>query len=268
VRDIEDHHVLRTESPVEVMQVLQAADQQARADEQQQRHRHLRRDQRAAQSLLRCAARLAAAGSLQRRRQIDPRRAQRRREAEADAGEHADRDEKHQDTQVGRQIEPDRRRTQPDHAEQGSHAPVGDADAGQRTERREHHALGEQLTHQPGAAAADRQAHADLAAARRGARQQQIRDVGARDHEHEGDDRHDDAKRCGVRAAEADVDADVAGVERDRVSFDVVANPPFGFQELLKEHGHRRLRLIDADAGLQASDVGGKRTLAILEIVW
>ena len=56
----------------------------ARADQQQQRHRHLRRDQRLAQPRL-TAAQHAPRLILQRRRHARPRRLQRRREAEEHA---------------------------------------------------------------------------------------------------------------------------------------------------------------------------------------
>ena len=63
-------------------------------------------------------------------------------------------------------------------------------DAGERAERREHQALGEQLTDQPAAARADRQADADLLLPARGARQQHVGDVRARDQQHQPDRDH------------------------------------------------------------------------------
>ena len=51
----------------------------------------------------------------------------------------------------------------------------------------EQHALGEQLPDEPAAAGAERQADRDLAPARRGARQQQVGDVRARDQQHGAD---------------------------------------------------------------------------------
>ena len=51
----------------------------------------------------------------------------------------------------------------------------------------EDHALGEQLADQAAATGAERGPHGDLALARRRAREQQVRDVHARDQQHEAD---------------------------------------------------------------------------------
>ena len=54
----------------------------------------------------------------------------------------------------------------------------------------EHEALGEQLTHEPPRAGAERRADGQLALARRRAREQQVRDVRAGDQQHEDDGAH------------------------------------------------------------------------------
>ena len=54
-------------------------------------------------------------------------------------------------------------------------------------DQREHQALGQELAQEAGAAGADRGAQRHLALARRGAGEQQARDVGAGDQQHEGD---------------------------------------------------------------------------------
>ena len=59
-----------------------------------------------------------------------------------------------------------------DHAEDGAN-------------RRQHHALDQQLADNARARRADREAHGDLTLARGGARQQQVREVGAGDQQHE-----------------------------------------------------------------------------------
>ena len=62
--------------------------------------------------------------------------------------------------------------------------------AADRAEQRQHHRFGDQLAHQAAAAGADREADADLLLPARRARQQHARDVGARDQQHQADDRH------------------------------------------------------------------------------
>ena len=60
-----------------------------------------------------------------------------------------------------------------------------DDDAERRSHRGEQDALGEELADQAAAARANRRAHRDFALAHRRAREQQARDVGARDHQQE-----------------------------------------------------------------------------------
>ena len=57
--------------------------------------------------------------------------------------------------------------------------------AGGTASSAEHHALGQQLADDASAAGAEREADGDLAAALRRAREQQVRDVGARDEQDE-----------------------------------------------------------------------------------
>ena len=68
--------------------------------------------------------------------------------------------------------------------------PPGEQRAGDRAEQRHHERFGDQLTHQPAAARADREPNADLLLPRRRARQQHARDVGAGDQQHQADDEH------------------------------------------------------------------------------
>ena len=64
-------------------------------------------------------------------------------------------------------------------------ADVGDDDAGEAAEQREHQVLGQHLTHQPAAAGAERRTHGQLLLAMAAAREQQVGDVGARDQQHQ-----------------------------------------------------------------------------------
>ena len=88
------------------------------------------------------------------------------------------------------------------------------SDAGRGRQRREQQALGEQLPHQPRAAAAERRAHRELALARRRPHEQQVRDVRARNQHHEAhraherqDHRPDVGDEILVHRLEAEVEA-------------------------------------------------------------
>ena len=64
-----------------------------------------------------------------------------------------------------------------------SHGGKRERESGQRAERGEHQAFGEELRDQPAAARSQRRAHRDFPAARRAARKQQIRQIDARDQQ-------------------------------------------------------------------------------------
>ena len=84
------------------------------------------------------------------------------------------------------------------HAGRDAGQPERSAEPEHRATEREQEALGEQLLHQPRATRAERQANADLLTATRRAGQEQVRDVRARDEQHDRnecehaprDDRH------------------------------------------------------------------------------
>ena len=112
----------------------------------------------------------------------------------------------------------------------------------------EHEALGEHLADEPPAAAAERRAHRQLPLARGRAHEQQVRDVGARDQQHERHrphQREDRGPHVGDEVLVHRLDAQVHACRLlDR--------------ELLAQIGGERvelpLRLGTRDAGLQAPD--------------
>ena len=145
----------------------------------------------------RVAQRPAAAADLARRRfaaqigdQAGRRGLQRRQQAGEHARERGDHDRERQHARVDAQIERDIDRQRQLDALQPLHERPRQRDRRDRAEHAEQRALDEQLLNQAAAAGADRQAHADLAAARRRARQQHAGDVRAGDQQHEADDRH------------------------------------------------------------------------------
>ena len=112
--------------------------------------------------------------------------AQRRRDAEHDAGDPGDHGDEGEDAPVERR-----------HADRSARqqllAPVADEDAERAAHRREQQALGQQLANQTPARRAERQPDRDLLLPRRRAREQQVGDVGADDQQHQRDDDAEDA---------------------------------------------------------------------------
>ena len=181
---------LGIEAGGDLLQADEASHQQAGADQQHQRDRDFRDHEEAAQPAPAAAEAAFAlrvpAARLERGVEIDARRAQRRREAEEDAG--ANRDGKGEDEHRG--VEPNRfeprdvaRVDRPDDLQRD----LGDRQAGGAAENAEQHALGQQLADEAFPARAERRPDGDLFLPAGGAGEQQIGDVGARDQQ---DERH------------------------------------------------------------------------------
>ena len=180
--DSERQHVRGPETGVDVRQPLEAADGEAGAGQQHEGQCHLRRYQRAAQPPASAARSAVAPDVLQEHREVRPRRDDRRRGAEENAGDDGEEDAEgqnrpvHLDVGGARQI--GRR-----HRHQGAHAPRAEQESGGAAGERQDHTLGQELADEAPAAGAERRAHRDLPVLVGRARQQQIRDVDARDQE-------------------------------------------------------------------------------------
>ena len=177
---------MRIESGVDALQRERAANQQAGADEQQQRQRDLGDDQARAQPIAEAAARRSAAALAQAHLHVGAREPQRGREAADDARDEPDRDRKAECHRIDpRLIEaghvPRARR------DDARDEPVREQQAGAGGGERQQHAFGQQLPHDTHAPDAERRADRDLAPARRAAREQQVRHVAARDEQHDED---------------------------------------------------------------------------------
>src|SRR6266540_1532034 len=102
----EERHIFSVETGIQVLQVLQAADEQARADKQKERERDLPDDQRFVQRRPR-PSRSSARVFFQRRGEVEPRRAHRRRQPKQRAGQERDRQRKPEHMSIERGIERD-----------------------------------------------------------------------------------------------------------------------------------------------------------------
>ena len=236
------------EAGARALQVQEAAHEQRRADEQDQRHRHFDDDEAVAQPRAFAALARSAGAVAQRFLQIQAAGLQRRRESEHEAGQRGDHDRVGDDARADLPVDVVRHLA-------GRHGVIEQPDAEVRdreTERRrcetEHHAFDQQLLDQPAAAGAERRADAELALPSRGARQHQVGDVRARDHQH---DRH----RAHHRQQH---EPDVVGNEFVRERCCARAPSVVGRGILPGQRGAHRFqvlaRLRDVDARLQAAE--------------
>ena len=128
---------------------------------------------------------------LERRHEPRPRRLQRRRDAEDEAGESTTgraRTAARGDRSRNRARSAARRRRRRGRERADRRRATPEADPTAPPMDRQQHALGQQLADDAPAAGAEREPDRDLAPPRRGRRQQQVGDVGARDQQHGADD--------------------------------------------------------------------------------
>ena len=187
-----------TSSVVSDVKVLH---EQAGADDEHERQRHLADDERARparsgdrRSTPRPRSRIASIGLAREARSAGARPTSKRR------GKRHGRGEREQPP-VDLHVEEHGVRLRRQLPDEQAAAPVRDAEAGERARGREQQDLDEQLAREAPARRAQRQAHAELVASRGGARQEQIGDVGAGDQQHERDHGHRHEHRLAIGAA-------------------------------------------------------------------
>ena len=183
--------VLRLEAGIGLARGLQAAQEEAGADEGHQRQRDLAHDQDVADAE---AASHAAPGAIAVLERIDHVRLaglQGGHEAEEDPRAHAHRhrEGEHPPIEIEMQGDGDARQRR-QQRQQTAARPVSDGDPQGGRRQGEGHALGEELADEPPPAGADGQAYGDLAPAMERAAEEQVRDVGAGDEQDEADDGH------------------------------------------------------------------------------
>ncbi len=188
--------VARLEAEVGLLQADEAAQQQARADEQHERDGDLRDDQKAARTPDARLGGSAAPRLLEREVEVGLRDLQPRQQSHQQTRRQRDERREGQHPHVHtRLVEP--REPQPfgHEREQGFDAPQGQHDPERAARQRQQNALREQLPHDPPARRAERRAYRHLLVTRRRAREQKVRDVGARDEQHEADRAEEDEQR-------------------------------------------------------------------------
>ena len=195
-RELERDQVVERDAGVGGLEVLQAADEQPGAEQQQEAERDLRRDQPLAQEQRSAGAGDRADRVLQRRPRIRTAGAQRRQKPEDDAGQEGQAEREGEDAAVGRRLQSNRlavgrarTRAAPWVSATATATPTHAAD------RRQHETLDQQLAHQLTARGAERQPDRDFLLPHEAARDQQVRDVGAGDQQHESDHAHQHDQR-------------------------------------------------------------------------
>ena len=266
--------MVRLEPEIHAADIEQAAREKTGRDEQRHRQRHLRRGERTAEPPRGFRPRRLAGPALEHRREVRTRAVERGEQAEHDPGRERqpEGEKEHRRTQL-ELYEP--RPVGRHHRRHQAERPPRHDDAGDAAEEGEQARLDEQLPHELPPARADRQPHRHLGRARRGARQQQVRDVGARDEHHHAGDREQQEQRRARLAVQAALAA-MPRLDRDLPRAEPlhrrVAHP--GLQRgldvvddrLVRDVG-RGARLVDRDARLQAGKEVRPVGAAVLELV-
>ena len=200
--DRKRHRPRRPEAGVDGEQVIETADEEPGAQQQEKRERHLHDHQRLAHSRLLVAA---AAAALQRRDEIDSGAAHGRREPGNERRCHGDDTGEEQDAQVWTGVNCECGVWGLVKAEQRVGTPAGDQQPGGSADGRKDQALDQQQARDLPAAAAEGESQRHLAAPRGAARDQQVGDVGTDDQKDAGGDRHQDEQRLADRRPQARV---------------------------------------------------------------
>ena len=177
-------HAPRLEPRVDALHVHEAAQQQPGAEEENDRQRDLRDDQRLPHAMARAPGARAAV-RLQRFVRIGPCGLKRRQDPDEQPRGCREREAPQQHPAVDARSKIEHRELRGDQRRRRLQADVREQKPCGRAGEREEQALGQQVTREPPPPGAERKAHGQLALPRRRAREKQVREVGARDEEHE-----------------------------------------------------------------------------------
>ena len=208
-------HAVRSIPGLDTLQAVEAGQQQAGADQQHHRDRHLRHDQRALDSLAAAGVAGLAAALLQRVDEIDP-AAERRQRAEQHSGQDRNAEREDQHDRIQRDLARARRKPADERGQHVDGQPR-DADADGAADHGEQRALGQQLPHQAAAAGAERGAHRQLAIAAQHPRQREVGDIRARDQQHQSGDAEQDQQQLPRPGGEGFAHGNGRGAEAGRL---------------------------------------------------
>jgi hypothetical protein len=192
-----EQHVVGMEAKVDRRDGTKRGKQKSGADDQRQRHGELRHDERLAgrqhpsPTPFERSARVGLERSARRDAGRAPGGGEAERQSRRDRNARAEREH----PIVERQVEENRIARRREKADQCARSPACDHQPEQRAPDRQRDAFSQELTDDAPAAGADRYADGHLTLPRGGPGQEQIGNVGARDHEHERGDHHERDER-------------------------------------------------------------------------
>ena len=186
--------LLRAEPGIDVQDAYEAHRKETGADQQDERQRDLGDDQNAARGRCRAAGRSGAPALAQQRFEISARDVKRRDRAEYQAGQRGDRHGERHDAGVDRDVGVRREASQIEPREQ-LQAGCADDQARTATDRRQHEALGQQLTRHPPSPGTHGEPDGQLPRAAGRPGQEQVGDVDATDEQDEQDAGLEDVER-------------------------------------------------------------------------
>jgi hypothetical protein len=199
---------------VHANELLERSGEQRGHTQQEHRERQLSDDQQSAERKPRAVERHdAAAVRVQRLCRIHARGTQRRQKAESDGGQRRHGRRKQQHAIIERKFHGDGARRAGDDSQEHIAAPPRQDDTTKASRRANQQALREQLAQNPQPTRPNRHANGQLAPSRGGTRQQQAREVRARDHQqqrHHREEGHERRPRLLSQARQAPA----AGLER------------------------------------------------------
>ena len=177
----QSQQILRFETDLGLQQLAEAANEQAGGDQEQNGEGDLRDDETAAHAIPASAAAAAASAFFQSGLQLRPRHVQSGDETKQPSGENGDRERKEKNARIdGRVLRADKVLRQ---LEQSPQAPVRQEHARAAAGQAEHGRFRQQLPNEPPSARAQRRPHRHFPLPREPAREQEIRQVRARDEE-------------------------------------------------------------------------------------
>ena len=246
------------DAEVEAVHRQEIAHHEARAREQDDGERQLGDHQRAGPPSRADAGAARSSALLEDLVDVGLRHVECRRQSEDDAGAEADQHEEPDHVAVDRELDPVGPADVLRGAIEQADANRGDAETSQAADRRQHHALDQQLADDAPARRADRHPHRDFPRPVGGPRQQQVGDVGAGNQQHERHGAHQGQEHRPDRAA---VHVFVEGLD---LRLHVLVGVGVFFFETLRDREHLALRLFARHAGRQASEDLQRTLVALL----
>ena len=184
-------------------------------------------------------------------------------DAEEKPGQQPDRGGERQDPRIEHRIEKNAAAPSRQEGHEKCGTPPREDQSNAGSKRDEDRSLGEHLADEPGPARTDGQADRDLVLAGRGAREQQVRNIGAADEQDQPDDRHHDRERLRQRPAHF---IQPPGRRHEHDAIEVVVGDPIVDLVGLEHRVKIRARLLHRGAVLQPAHNAEPPGLCLAEI--